>query len=182
MSKTDNKVHVPIEKIPFLGATWYTRGPDYWFRRVLASILMFIGLMVTTAITGGLIGAIVTSSVALPVKVVALLVIASAIGYSLVRAFAAFIRVEKDRSAGKLLRPGLDSSKAIARNRRYGGAGIVVAALARVGSFLAGALLVVSVVFCFGWFVVLFIWTFQKELGVEHDARVRHEQKMKGRA
>jgi hypothetical protein len=167
----------PIEKLPFLGTTWYTRGAAYWFRRVLASVLMLIGLTAATAITAGLVGAIVQSNSSIAIKFVALVVIASAIIASTLRAFKAFFRVERNRKIGRIFRPDFDSQAATSKGRRHAGVAAIVAAITRTGSLIAGALLVVSVVFCFGWFIVLFLWTLQRELGVEHDARIRLEQR-----
>lgn len=165
-----------IENLPFLGTTWYTRGPAYWFRRVLASMLMLLGLFAATAITVGLTAAIAQSKVGIGVKISSLLVIALAIAYSFVRAFAAFFRVERLRRHDRIFRPSFDSQRELAKSRRYGAIGGVLAVAIRAGSLLAGALLVISGIFCFGWFVVLFIWSLQREYGVEHDARLRLEQ------
>ena len=43
----------------------------------------------------------------------------------------------------------------------------------RSGSALVGALLTVESVIFLGWFVMLFLMTFRREPGVEHDARLR---------
>lgn len=170
-------VSPPIEKVPFLGTTWYTRGVAYWFRRSIASILMLIGLLAGTVITVSLIGVIVESRAAVGLKIGALVVIALAIAYSLVQAFAAFFRVERLRKQARILRPTFDYRSELAKRRRYGTMAGLLAVAVRAGSLLAGALLVVSVIACIGWFVVLFIWTLQKEYGIEHDARVRLEER-----
>lgn len=166
-----------IEPIPFFGTTWYKRGFSYWVRRVIASLLMLLALIVGTLITGGAVGGIITSKASLAVKIPILLVIVSAVAYSSYRAFVAFFRVEKLKKNGDILRPGVDKESAVSRASRYGMAGGALAALARAGSALAAALIVISVVFSFGWFVVMFLWTLQKEYGIEHDARIRLEQK-----
>ena len=160
-----------------MGTTWVERGPAYWVRRVVAAGLMFLALAVAAVITGSLVGAIATSDVALPVKGGALLVVACAVGYSFVRAFSAFVRVERIRAEGELFRPGFRAEQEVARSRRLGEAGGIAAALVQAG---AGILLVISVVFCFGWFVVLFLWSLQREFGIERDARIRYEQRKSG--
>lgn len=175
---SSNKTAPPaIEKLPFLGTTWHARGPAYWFRRVLASLLMLLGLGAATAITAGLVGAIVQSHISVVVKIIAVLIIAAAIGVSMARAFKAFFRTEQNRKNGDILRPEFDEQRARSQGHRYAAAGTLLAAATRTGSFITGALLVVSVVCCFGWFIVLFVWTLQKELGVEHDARIRLERR-----
>lgn len=68
MRRTSEKTRLPIEELPFLGTTWYTRGPAYWVRRVLASVLMFLGLAMAAVITVSLIGVVLTSDTASLVK------------------------------------------------------------------------------------------------------------------
>lgn len=166
-----------IEKVPFLGTTWYTRGVAYWFRRVVASILMLMALIAGTIITISLILVIVHSRAAIGVKIGALVVIALAIIYSFVQAFAKFFQVERLRKQARILRPNFDYRNDLVKRRRYGEMAGLLTIAVRAGSLLAGALLVISVIACFGWFVVMFIWTLQKEYGGEHDARLRLEER-----
>lgn len=169
-----------IERIPFFGTTWYKRGLSYWVRRIIASPLMLLALLVGTLITGGAVGALITSKASLAVRVPILLAIGSGVTYSSHKAFKAFFRAERIKKSAEILRPGLNGDRAASRAARYGMAGSALAALARAGSALAAALLVISVVFSLGWFAVMFLWTLQKEYGIEHDARLRLEQKQRG--
>jgi hypothetical protein len=169
----------PIEKLPFLGTTWYKRGASYWLRRVLGCFLMSLMLGGATVMTAGRIGAIVESRVAMIIKVIALGIVACAIALSTFRAFKAFFRAERNRKLGRLLRPNFDSERAAEQSRRYGTVGAILAATARAGSLVSGALLGLSVIFCFGWFIVIFLSTFQKEFGVEHDARLRLQRRQR---
>lgn len=109
-----------------------------------------------------------------------LLVIGSAVTYSLHKAFNAFFRAEPINKSAEILLPGVDGDRAASRAARYGMAGSALAALARAGSALAAALLVISVVFSLGWFAVMFLWTLQKEYGIEHEARLRLAQRQRG--
>lgn len=164
-----------IEKIPFFGTTWYKRGPAYWFRRLLASLMMLVALAVALAIMWGLVAAIVVDhAVPLAVRGLGLALIALASGHSMVRAWQAFVTVERRRRAGEMLRqPDLVGDR---RQRRAGLAGAVTGTTAIGGSLAGGALLVIGVVGYLGWFIVMFVWTLQREYGIEHDARVRFER------
>lgn len=176
-----NNPPLPIEKLPFFGTTWYTRGPAYWFRRALLSLLALLTLYGATAGMVGLFGAIVESKDPITVKVIALSVITLGISFSFVWALQEFFRAERRRRAGQLLRPGVSSQLATQRGRQYGALGAALAVGARGGSLIAGVLFVVSIIFCYGWLVVFFINTLRREYGVEHDARLRLERRLRSR-
>lgn len=152
----------PIERIPFFGATWYKRGIAYWTLRVVAVFLLLMLLGVSTAMTFGLGYGFWTLSVALAMRVIVLVIIAAAIVRSMIKAWSAFIRVGRSRRSGHEITLGEaagDTSSPLAR-RRAGWAGSTTGVMAMMGSAVAGGFLVISVVFNFGWALVMFVSAF----------------------
>lgn len=137
-----------MEKLPFLGRTWYRRGWAYWFRRALWSLCTLLILVLFSLITGGLVAGIATDTIPLWVRVVILAVIAAAILRSMVIAWTAFNTVNRARRHGTAMSLAQASGETPARRRP------------RV--LVTGALLVISVVFNFGWGIVLFVASFQR--------------------
>jgi hypothetical protein len=163
-----------VEAIPFFGRTWYVRGVDYWFRRVVVVGMALVGLATACAFEYGLLK--VASGIGSEVGRwawragwAALLVV------SLIRPTRDLLAAQRRRRAGELLRPDWVPSQ----GRTHGGTGggPALAAGARAGDTLSGALLVVGVVLFFGWFVTFLIFALQPEYGVEHDARLRLQRR-----
>ena len=68
-----------VVSLPFLGRSWYRRGPSYWLRRALWSFCCLLVLIVFSLMTGGLINAIATDSIPMWVRTLVLTLIAAAI-------------------------------------------------------------------------------------------------------
>lgn len=138
-------------------------------------MLLFVGLCVACLMTFGLGYAVWLWSVPLAVRVVVLALAAAAIVRSSVKAWTAFIRVDRAERAGR----ALTLAQAVGDHtdartvRRRGIAGAAAGASAGLGSTAAGGLLVISAVFNFGWFVVFFVSAFRRYYGDEYSARVR---------
>jgi hypothetical protein len=158
-----------VVSLPFLGRSWHRRGPSYWLRRALWSFCCLLVLIVFSLMTGGLINAIVTDSIPMLVRILVLTLIAAAIVHSMIKAWGAFNIVNRARKQGE----AVSLAQASGDNRTYrqrrrastGGAGL--GALAWAGSAAAGGLLVISVIFNFGWGVVLFLASFQRYFSPE---------------
>jgi hypothetical protein len=158
-----------VVSLPFLGRSWYRRGPSYWLRRALWSFCCLLILIMFSLMTGGLINAIATDSIPMWVRILVLTLIATAIVHSMIQAWGAFNVVNRARKRGE----AVSLAHASGDNRTYqqrrrasvGGAGL--GALASTGSAVAGGLLVISVIFNFGWGVVLFIASFQRYFSPE---------------
>ena len=161
---------LPIERLPWLGRSWYKRGPSYWLRRVTAVLLFAVGLAVAGLWAYGF-GSYIVTDRGLPVgvRVMILVVVAGAIVYSGFKAWQGFREGERLRRAGR--RP---------TQRRLGtgagATGMSTGASVRRGSAVTSAFLVIGSVFFLGWFVVLVLWSLQPEYGIEHQARQALEQ------
>lgn len=160
-----------MESIPFLGRTWYVRGIDYYLRRAFAAFAGAMGLLVATSAEIGLFEVALTDG---PVTrwvmgtILTLLLIVS-----LIRPGQAFIRGEKARRAGELLRPEHVPG---VRERRPGG-GVAMGVMTRAGSPVAGAMLVISVVIYYGWFLLIMYMLLRREPDQEYDARRRLQER-----
>lgn len=161
-----------VERVPFFGTTWYTHGIGYWFRRVLAALLMLAGLLTAFAFEYAAFSIGSTFSAA-PARWAWYITFAVLLVVSFVRPTRAALDARRRRKAGLVLRPDYTPGM----STRAGGGGAGVGYLATTGSVAAGAFLLVSVVFFFGWFVFLFLWTLAPEYGVEHDARLRLQKR-----
>ena len=84
---------------------------------------------------------------------------------SLIRPAQAFIKGERARRAGQLLRPLYVPGTP---EPRRGGAG--TGAMARVGNPVTGALLVISTVIFYGWFLLNMYTMLRSEPDMEYDA------------
>lgn len=164
---TDSK---QVESLPFLGRSWYRRGPGYWARRALYSVVCLLVLGLFTFISWSLVQAIATDN-EIPwwVKVLVLAVIAAAIAYSVIRAWRALNVMNRVRRGGRAMSLA-EAAGARRAGRATTASGTAVGALARAGSVVGGALLVVSVVFNFGWGVVLLVMSFQRYFSPEEFA------------
>lgn len=174
----DHEVAPPIERIHGLGATWYTRGAGYWTIRTLIVFLSFIALLVGGAMTFGFGMGLWQIQAPIVVRAILLAVVFAAIVRSSIKAWSAFIRVQR---SGRTSTPISIAEAADGRSfgrvkRRVGWSGAVTGTTAALGSVIAGALLVVSVAFNFGWFIVIFISAFQKYYGDEASARARLQE------
>lgn len=162
-----------LEAVPFLGRSWFARGPGYWLRRVVIVVLMLAGLAVACGIEYGLARAALAARPA-ALRVVLAAAVCLAFGSSFVRPVRAFRGGEARRRGGLLLRPDLLPGG----GTRAGAGGAGVGALARAGSPAAAGLLLLGVVGFFGWFLLLFVYSLQREYGTEHDARLRLQQRL----
>jgi hypothetical protein len=161
-----------VESLPFLGRTWYRRGSAYWLRRALATLLMVVALVVCSLITYGVGQAVATAHIGVWARVIILIAAAAAVARSIVKAWTAF-----DVANRQARRQGVATTMAEAagerrrgareRQRRAIGGSATLGALAGAGS---SALLVISVVFNFGWAVVALLASCQKYLSPEEFA------------
>lgn len=161
-----------VESIPFFGRTWYVRGIDYHFRRIVAALLWLITLVVATVIVYDIFDFASTVH-SLPerwswrVGSSVLLIV------SLIRPAQAFVKGERARRAGQLLRPHYVPGM---RERRPGG-GVAMGAMARTGNPVAGALLFISAVIFYGWFLLQMYTMLRPEPDLEYDARRRLQER-----
>jgi hypothetical protein len=145
---------------------------------VLIALLMCVMLCITTAMTIVLGYVRWRWSIPMAVRVALLVVVAAAIVRSSVKAWSAFIRVDRSERAGR----GLTLAQAVGDHtdartvRRRGMAGAATGATAVFGSVASGALIIISVAFNFGWFVVIFVSAFRRYYGEEYSARVRLQE------
>lgn len=140
-------------------------------------MMLFI-LAVACVMTGGLGYGLWRSGLPLIVRILLGLVIVAAIVRSSIKAWSAFILVGRSNGGAHpmtLAEAAGDTSSPRTR-RRAGSAGAARGIAAAMGSAAAGALLVISVVANFGWFVVLFISACQRYYLGEYAARVRLQQ------
>ncbi|MGH3720296.1 MAG: hypothetical protein ACRDRI_15915 [Pseudonocardiaceae bacterium] len=160
-----NAPHGPVVvSLPFLGRSWYRRGPAYWLRRALWSFCCLLILIMFSLMTGGLINAIATASIPMWVRILLLTLIAAAIVRSMTKAWGAFNVVNRARQRGEAvsLAQASGDDRTYRQRRRASTGGVGLGALARAGSTAAGGLLVISVIVNFGWGVVLFLASFQR--------------------
>lgn len=160
-----------VENLPFLGRSWYRRGASYWIRRAMITGMLLVALAVMTVMTGGLVEGIATANMPLWVRVVILIIIAAAVVRSMFKAWSAFSITNRARKRGIALSMaevvGEPHRSARKRQRRAVAWGAGFAPLAMLGG---GALLAVSVVFNFGWGIILVIASCQKYFSPEEFA------------
>lgn len=126
-------------------------------------------LIVFSLMTVGLINTIVTDSIPMLVRILVLTLIAAAIVHSMIRAWGAFNVVNRARKQGEAvsLAQASGDNRTYRQRRRASAGGAGLGALAWAGSAAAGGLLVISVIFNFGWGVVLFLASFQRYFSPE---------------
>jgi hypothetical protein len=150
-----------IESLPFVGRTWYTRGPSYWFRRALMSLFF----LVLTALWVWFLWAVVQAvdSQSGRTSSTVLLVIVIVAGFATGWFFL-----------GTLPR---GQSRQPSRREAVGTAGIGAAAgtLARAGGMWAGVFLLFGTILTWGPLAVMSIRTFTPVLYGEVEARDRLE-------
>ena len=174
---TVNRARAPqakqqVESLPFLGRSWRKRGVSYWIRRSLITVVFVLVLVLLRTITYGLVQVVATASIPLWLRVLLLAIAASAIARSMIKAWSAFNianRQARKRGITMSMAEASGEPRRTARERqRRGVAGAAgLGALAVLGS---GALLVVSVLFSFGWGVILVIASCQKYFSPEEFA------------
>lgn len=162
----------PVETLPILGTTWYTRGASYWARRVL----IFLAIIIVTAGQGcilyGLIHAITKdSSKSTTFKVIALAVVASCIIVSFAYWTRWFARIERRKRQGEIAYP-----EYIPRTGETGAFAGGMGNMARTEDSAAGGCVVAATIILAGATPFLIVRTLQKEYVYEHDARLRLEK------
>jgi hypothetical protein len=135
-------------------------------------------LIVGCFMTGGLGYGLWQSGLPLIVRILLFLVIVAAIVRSSIKAWSAFILVGRsNRGTNPMtLAEAAGDRSGPRERRRAGAAGAARGTAAVMGSALSGALLAISVVANFGWFIVFFVCTFQRYYLGEYAARVRLQQ------
>lgn len=168
----------PIERVPGLGRTWYKRGAGYWTLRAIFVLMALFILIIGCFMTGGLVYGLWQSGLPLIVRILLLVVIVAAIVRSSIKAWSALILVgQSNRGTHPMTLAEAAGDGSTARERRRAGtAGAAGGAAVAMGSAVSGALLVISVVANFGWFIVFLICTFQRYYLGEYAARVRLQQ------
>jgi uncharacterized integral membrane protein len=168
----------PIERVPGLGRTWYKRGVAYWTLRAVFVLMALFILIVGCFMTGGLGYGLWQSGLPLIVRILLFLIIVAAIVRSSIKAWSAFILVGRsNRGTHPMTLAEAAGDRSSPRERRRAGtAGAARGTAAAMGSAVSGALLVISVVANFGWFVVFLICTFQRYYLGEYAARARLQQ------
>lgn len=93
--------HIPIEHVPILGTTWYTRGASYWARRALMATVMFIAWVGSVFITAAVVVTMVRSAASTAAKTIGLLIVAATLAYSATWATRWFRRASEQRKRGE---------------------------------------------------------------------------------
>jgi hypothetical protein len=182
-ARKDAPQSTAVVSLPFLGRSWYWRGPSYWLRRALWSFCCLLILIMFSLMTGGLINAIVTDSIPLWVRILALTLITAAIVHSMIKAWGAFNVVNRARKRGEAvsLAQASGDNRTYQQRRRASAGGVGLGALAWAGSAAAGGLLVIGVIFNFGWGVVLFLASFQRYFSPEEFQAVQQIKRQQQR-
>jgi lipopolysaccharide/colanic/teichoic acid biosynthesis glycosyltransferase len=148
-----------IESLPFVGRTWYTRGPSYWFRRALFTLFFLALAALNMAFL---------MAVALTVK--------DRIGGEVLLVLAVVVGLASGIWLWRHIPPA--DSKAPSRRATVSGAGTGAAAgtLARaVGGVFAGAFLLVAAILTVGPLVVVVLKSLTPVMYQERKARERLE-------
>lgn len=159
-----------VERLPFVGTSWYTRGWSYWLRRGLLTVL-FLGVLVMGLVFEWAIFSIGSDFRTPLSRRIWYVLFSLLLAASFVRPTQVALAQRRRVKAGQLVHLGATNK----RRSAAGGAGIGY--LATTGSVAAGAFLFIGVIFFFGWFVFMFIWTLTPEVGLEHDARLRLQRR-----
>lgn len=168
----------PIESIPFFGRSWVKRGASYWILRVLAAMLMFVLFGIGCGMTFSIACGIWVSDWAFAAKFLIYALMLAAIIRSSIKAWSAFIVVERsNRTNAPLTLAEAAGDSTSSRDRRSRGTSAALrGSTAWMAGGVTGGLLVLSVIVNFGWVVVMFASAFQKYYGLEYPAGVRLQQ------
>jgi hypothetical protein len=162
-----------IKSLPLVGTTWYDRGIRYWLRRAGWTALMAIGVAVATAILSGVLQAARDSSQTAFWVVVAVEVVFSVIS-------GAYIVIGSRRLGTPKAKKYLERSQArTASARKTTGLGAGLGLLARSGSVLGQAFLVIGVMLFYGSYVTLFLRSLLPRLDIERQARYELAQQLR---
>jgi hypothetical protein len=173
-----------VESIPYFGRSWYRRGPGYWARRVVLTLICAVFLFLFGLITWGLVRALATITIPLFARAVLLAIVAAAIGFSSRKAWRAFNVVNRAHRQGMVVTlaeaSGEPRRSDADRRRRVVARGAGLGSAAMLGG---GALLVISVLFCIGWGVVILLTSLQRYVSpAEYAAWQRIERREAGLA
>ncbi len=151
-----------VERLPFLGTTWYERGARYWVRRAGYTLFWVLLLTLETTILGGLFAFIRSSTqlgfyIALGIEIVICL------------GTGGYMWARLRRQAEGLWKPPLGRRTA---GRRAGTSGAAAGLLAGAGSAAGQAFLLAGAVLSYGAFAAYFLRSFLPVL--DHERPVRH--------
>lgn len=162
----------PVERLPVLGTTWYTRGASYWLRRVAIFFVVLFAAACQVFFVGIIFSVIANDSSKTPTfRVVALTIVGICVIASLVYWTRWFIRVEGRKRRGELAYPDY-----VPRTSESGALAGGMGAMARSGDSAAGGCVFAAAVLTAGATPYLIVRTLQKEYVYEHDARLRLEK------
>jgi hypothetical protein len=157
----EHSAGVWIEPLPWFGTTWYKRGPGYWWRRVAVSVVLLLSVVILLPFVFSALAAI--SSWGQSALVISLAVMASTGGATAVwmwRRWWVDVPPPSRRATGAAA---------------AGGAAIGV--LARAGSVLGAAFVLIGALTILVPMVVLFLFSLGPQLPPERRARQRLEQR-----
>ena len=148
-----------IESLPFVGRTWYARGPSYWFRRALFT-LFFLAL---AAINMTFLVAVARNG---QNRIVSEALLALAVVVGLATGIWLWRHIPPAETKPPSRRTAVSSA----------GTGAAAGTLARaVGGVLAGAFLLVAAILTVGPLVVVFLKSLSPVMYQERKARERLE-------
>ncbi|MEC3915479.1 hypothetical protein [Nocardia sp. CDC160] len=135
----------PVESIKGLGTSWFRRGPSYWARRVLATVLYAIILCIGALLVGGLVMAINKDAnsigrAILWTVVVAVVAVSHYLGFRDMNPRRQQIATPKRRSGAT-------------------GAGLGAGVAAFGGSALGAGILAIGMFAGVGWFTAMFVYS-----------------------
>jgi hypothetical protein len=161
-SRGESTLEPEIESLPWFGTSWYARGPSYWFRRVVMTLLCLGVVGLYAGIIGGVLLSGLNSQDGRVVSTV-LLVLVVVVG------FATGIWIWRRSPGGQSAQPSRRTIWGVA------GTGAAAGTLVRAGWLLGGVLIFFGAILTSGLVVVLLIKSFTPVLEPEQQARERLE-------
>ncbi|MFB7718097.1 hypothetical protein [Nocardia sp. NPDC056100] len=158
MSVNDQTWSVPqVESIKGLGTSWYRRGPSYWARRVLASVLWAIVLCIGALLVGGLVMAINKD--------------ANSIGRIILWVVVVVVVAASHYLGFRDMNPTREQSPPRDRHPGVTGTGLGAGVAAFGGSALGAGLLAIGMFVGVGWFTAMFVFSLARYTSApEHQA------------
>ena len=157
---------VYIESVAGVGTTWYDRGPAYRRRRVGLCLAVLVGLGFQGWYVGIMLDLVYRASLAWFV------VLSSLVGaFTVITGVYTWRRSSPKRAEAEVMAGRRRRSVSAADARRAGMWGAGIGTVARAGSVLGSAVLVVGSYLTLGLMAVLLIRSFGRELYAERAAR-----------
>jgi putative flippase GtrA len=162
----ERPAEVWIEPLPWFGTTWYERGPAYWWRRVAVSLVLLLSVAILLPFVYSALAAISTwGQIALVITLALMASTGVATAVWMWRHWWVDVPTPSRRAAGAAA-----------------GGGAAIGLLARAGSVLGAAFVLIGALTILVPMVVLFLFSLGPQLPPERRARRRLEQSHSGAA